>query len=58
MLKETAIKALEELPETATEKDIYEAIFVRLMIEKRYHQIDEGKYSSTSELLEEMETWK
>lgn len=58
MLRETAIKALEELPEDATEKDIYEAIYMRLLIEKRYHQIEDGKYSSTSDLLEEMKDWK
>ena len=57
-LKETAIKAIQELPDETTLEDIIEAICVKAKAIAGMKEIEKGNYISSSVLREEVEDWK
>lgn len=46
-----------EMPNNATIEEIFDAIIVRVSAIKGFEEIDEGKYTTQEELLEEIKSW-
>lgn len=57
MMKELVIEVANEMPNNATIEEIFDAIIVRLSAIKGFQEIDEGKYTTQEELLEEIKSW-
>ena len=57
-IKETAIQAIQELPDETTLEDIIEAICVKAKAIAGMKEIEKGNYISSSVLREEVEGWK
>jgi predicted transcriptional regulator len=56
-MKELVMEVTNNLPDTATIEEIFDAVLVRLCIEKGLKDIEDGKTITTEELLKEIETW-
>ena len=52
--KEKAMKVLEEMPDTATLSEIFDAVIVHMSATKGFEDIDNGNSNTQEELLEEM----
>ena len=56
-MKELVMEVTSALPDTATLRDIIEAIYVRLKIEEGLKDAEISKGLTTEELLKEIEKW-
>lgn len=57
MVKDLVLEVTSTLPDTASFKDIIEALYLRLKIEKGIEDSKNNKEITTDELLEEMKKW-
>ena len=57
-LKETAIQAINELPDETTLAEIINAIYIKAKAIAGMKEIEKGNYISSAVLREEVEDWK
>ena len=56
-IKQTALHAIENLPEDVDYDDIMEAIYVQQKIAKGLEQLDEGKYLTHEQVKDRVKKW-
>ena len=56
-IKQTALHAIENLPEDVDYDDIMEALYVQQKIAKGIQQLDEGKYVTHEQVKERVKKW-
>jgi hypothetical protein len=57
-IKEEILEMVSEMPDNVGYEDVMEALYVKEKIEEGKRDIKEGRYSTTEELLKEVETWQ
>ncbi len=57
LVMEVTKEVTNEMPENASAAEIIDAIIVRLSAMKGFKDIDEGKFTTQEDLLEEIKQW-
>lgn len=57
MMKELVLQATKELSDNATIEEIFDAILVKLSIQKGINDFEDGHFISHEDLLKEIEQW-
>ncbi|MBP3284565.1 MAG: hypothetical protein J6M02_03600 [Clostridia bacterium] len=58
MIKQLVLQVTNELPDNATLDEIFDAILVRIAVQKGLNDIENGNVISHEDLLKEIETWQ
>lgn len=57
MMKELVLEVTSKLPNNATIEEIFDAILLRIAIQKGLKDVEKGNVISHNDLLKEIETW-
>ena len=57
MLKDLLLEVAQDIPQNATLEEIIDELIVRASAIKGFTEVEDGKYSTQEELLEEIKKW-